>query len=490
MKKISLMLACTLLVLLTACQPTPEKSVIISKNNGEFDANVIQPAEENHLPKESKSLQFSDTFQSTDGSVTFHISVDNSIQTSNMPVVEVVPHFLTGEDVHNIATALFGQEAVFFEAEPSSDEHFSKQEIRDQISRWSPYTSAEKIGELFPNNNPNAWASYAETMQECIAYLSTEFLNSAVEDYERPLCQWQFHNSSYYNDRTTDLNSSTSFQENEEISAWIPMDNGMYSLFEAARRNKADYKLNNVYVTSAAGGPLGIDSKIFCAENLRTTTPTQEQIDMVVEKAQKTMNTMGLGSWEIGSARIEEYSMGDCTEYRICVDAFPVLGGVMALDLPQLNNLKSKELYASNYYLTEANFSFSANGELVDFTLYSPIDIKQVLNENVKTLTMEELFTRAKEHMMLSDLYSYGGDLGISEEGDYCNVCVSNVQYGLARTKVPNTEDSYYYVPAVVFSGNIDLFSQNSGEPFYSIENTSLLLLNAVDGSIISINNE
>ena len=480
-------------VILTACAANPEKNVVVSKNDGSFDVNVVQsatkPAESQDTPAD-ETVQYTNSFTSTDGSVEFTIDIDEEIAVLPMPVAEVTPHYLTAEDARNIATALFGSEAVFYEAEPSKNERFSKEEIIDQISRWSPYTSAEGMSLLFPNKDLNACASYAETMQDCITYLSTEFLNSDVEDYKRPLCQWQFHNSSYYKDRTTDLDSNTSFQENEQISAWTPIGNGMYSVFRADRRDKADYKLNNVYVTAAAGGPLGIDHKIFCAENLRTSAPTQEQISTVVERAQRMVNNMGLGSWEVGSAHVEENNMGNCTEYRILVDAFPVLEGVMALERPQLNNLKSKEIYASNYYLTEANFSFSAGGELVDFTLYSPIDITQIVNKNAKTLTLEELLTRAKEQLSYSDAYQYGGIFEGMQEDVTCAVQIAQIDCGLTRVKAPNTDNTYYYVPAIMLVGDVEYCIKNTGEMFFFNENVPLLMLNAVDGTVIPLGNE
>lgn len=490
MKKIFFLLICTLLMFLTACQAAPKSNVIVSKNDGSFDINKVQSADESGSAVTAETVQIMEPFQSTDKSVFFNITVQNLTELANMPVLEVCPHLLTGEDARNIATALFGSEAVFYEAEPSKNERFSRQEINEQISRWSPYTSAERIRWLFPNKDLDTCAAYAETMQDCITYLSTEFLNSNVEDYKRPLCQWQFHNSSYYKDRTADSDSSTSFQENEQIVAWTPIGNGMYNIFRADRRDKADYKLNNVYVTAAAGGPLGIDYKIFCAEKLRTNAPTQEQISMVSEKAQRMMNKMGLGSWKIGSTHIEKNDMGDCIEYRICVDAFPVLEGVVTLDRPQLNNLKSTEVYASNYYLTEANFSFSAGGELVDFTLYSPIDITQIVNKNAKTLTLKELLSRAKEQLSYSDAYQYGGIFEGMQEDVICKVQISRIDCGLTRVKAPNTDNTYYYVPAIMLVGDVECCIKNTGETYFFNENVPLLMLNAVDGSVIPLGNE
>ena len=71
----------------------------------------------------------------------------------------------------------------------------------------------------------------------------------------------------------------------------------------------------------------------------------------------------------------------------------------------QIGNLRNPEVYASNYYMTEATFTFNANGVLLSCEIYSPVDIVQVVNENAATLSVDDLLKRAKEHLSLSDKY-------------------------------------------------------------------------------------
>ena len=67
---------------------------------------------------------------------------------------------------------------------------------------------------------------------------------------------------------------------------------------------------------------------------------------------------------------------------------------------------------------------------------------------------------------------------------------ITQFEYGLTRTKTPNTDESYYYVPAAMFLGNVEYRYQNTGEIFYFQEDVPLLLLNAVDGTVIPLENE
>lgn len=494
MRKTYLLLCLLVFTLsLSACNPSPPKEVVTSRNDGSFDSKVIQPAEESHAPDATEALAFSDTFVSTDGSVTFQIEVRNTISTPNMPVVEVTPHTITEEEARNAAFALCGSSTTFYEAEPTLNERYSKSEILAQINRWAPYTSAEGMQQLFPRGDERSWESNAQTLRETIAYMTSEYLGENSPDYTRPLCQWTFHKSSYYLYGAEAAATIDTSRDNDEISTWASMgdgEDGRYHIVTISRRNLDDYKLNNIYYSATTSGPLLVDYALYRAEKLRTDRPTETQIEEAIQKAQAIMDQIGLGSWKVVFSDIETASMGDVTEYLINVTAVPVFQGVAAIQRPQLDNLKSDTVYASNYYLTEATFAFSYDCTLMDFILYSPVDVKQVLNENVKTLTPEELITRAKEHLSLSDAYEYGAPLENIVTEYTCTVKISQVEYGLTRTKAPNTDESYYYVPASVFRGSVEYCIKDTGEVFYFQEDVPLLMLNAVDGSVIPLTNE
>lgn len=92
------------------------------------------------------------------------------------------------------------------------------------------------------------------------------------------------------------------------------------------------------------------------------------------------LEQMALGSWIVDECYVDTKYYGNAPEYTICVKAVPVLKGIPAMRRPQLTNLKSDEAYVSNYYLTDVEFEFSANGDLVSFWMYSPIDVSKVMN--------------------------------------------------------------------------------------------------------------
>lgn len=177
----------------------------------------------------------------------------------------------------------------------------------------------------------------------------------------------------------------------------------------------------------------------------------------------------------------------------IDIRAVPVFEQTAALRRAQLGNLKSEATYASNYYFTDAEFQLSADGKLVYFNMNAPVDVRSVINSNVQVLSLEKLLELAKKHFSLSDYYEYD-TIGLAEQIEEevgCKVDISAVDYGLTRVKVPNTDESYYYVPAILFWGTTELYGKETGNIYYAgdREGIPLLILNAVDGTVINATN-
>ena len=132
---------------------------------------------------------------------------------------------------------------------------------------------------------------------------------------------------------------------------------------------------------------------------------------------------------------------------------------------------------------------------MIYFSMDAPVDVKTVVNESVATLSVEELMEKAKNQLSLSGVAAgIGLPYGIYDirqdvfgEDITCKITIKEMGFGLARTKVPNTDYTYYYVPALVLYGAADYYGQYSGTYFenWSVDDQDLVWINAVDGSII-----
>jgi hypothetical protein len=502
-----MLIGITVACLLCGCQKSPEESPVISKNDGSFDINVIQPATQPSesqptLPSESLAnedetvetvptsepiqknvFQHQAQFSSTDGTVLFSMDIHEEFTDVPMPVVEVVPHQLTEADAQRVAEILLGN-SDYYEADPMFAETLCKEEIQTKIDRWLAYEGSAGIDRDVYLSARNSFIEQYTLMME-----------SAPQKNSDPLCQWTYKKATYYIEAPEDAAKKNTADDNDEIIAKTTV-NGIPYKYTVSKRDASDFKLNNIYVEINDGiSPLSVDYYLFRNQLCATEKPNQENIDAAIKKASNILDQMQLGEWYIDEYYVETIDR-EPTEYTIIVTAVPMFENVAALRRPQLTNLKSKETYASNYYLSNVKFTFNISGDLVAFEMFSPIDVTSVINANVQTLSFDELIERAKSHLSLSDYfeYDYLGCLYSGIEDYNCYVNITEAQYGLTRVKVPNTDESYYYVPAMIFWGSVQFEGKESGE-VYDMEAelgeiNPLLILNAIDGSVINATNE
>lgn len=482
------------LLLTCGCQKNPNGNLVVSKNDGSFDISIIQSASDAETTHENKvssensevdnSFRYNNIFVSTDKTVEFNIALDTDIQNAAMPVVEVTPHNLTEEEAKHIAQVLFG-DAIYYEAEPLGEEIYSVAEIQDKINRLLSYQGNVGV----------ANSSFDATRKRFIENYTLRMEVAPVENQHK-LCQWNYRKASYYYWPSEEFEKMDTSQDNDEIQVRVKI-NGVPYLYTVSTRNKKDFKLNNIYVSINDGmSTLFADPYIFQNRLCSTSRPTPTDIDALINKAENLLEQMDLGQWKVDEYYVEEATHNKDPEYTVVINAVPEFSGVAALRRDQLTNLKSSTSYASNYYLTDVQFRFNISGELIGFKMSSPIDVKSTINDNVKTLGMDELVRRAEEHLSLSDYYQYDymGYLNGNNEEMICQIDIPTMEYGLTRVKAPNTDESYYYVPSVIFRGKIQYQEKETGNVYgvdtYTGKDHILLILNAIDGSVINATNE
>lgn len=495
-------LACVALMIailtnLWGCQQSPTTQSVVSKNDGSFDSRVIEPADERQRNDSSLMIEYMNQFTSTDGTVMFTFNINEQYAVQKNSVSEVAPHFLTEADVKRIATALLG-DVEWFVQEPRLEPKYTKEQIQEKISRWSLYTNSETITELLARES-----AYTDSVVANVKRFIEKYSNcyETAPTGTSQKCEWRFKKESYSQYSKETLAGQDLSKENDSIYAVTKVGDVEYTL-SAATRNMNDFKLNNIYLYLGEGiSPSSIDSAIFRAKLCRTAKPTDENIAAVEAKAKKILKDIDLGDWKVDSTSVHTTYYGDTPEYTINVSAVPVINEGSAVRVPQIANLKSTAAYASNYYMTDAYFQFSPDGKLVRFGMVSPIDIKNVVNENVATKSIDELMELSKKHLMLSDYYEYGLSRDYLEQiqkdsGEKltCQVEICKMDYGMLRVKVPNTDESYYYVPGIVLSGTVDYIGNETGNVYASSGETiwneriiPLVALNAVDGSVVEL---
>lgn len=462
-------------------------------NVGIFDISRIEPAPLNESQQEKHHVIISDSFNSTDGSVEFVLNISKDIPNANVPVVQVRPHFLTEADVRNVATTLFG-DADYYEARPLLSTEYSVDEIQAKIERWAAYSNPTALYELYGRKLDNL----EELVKSFIKEYTIKY-ETASNTPPKQEAEWRFRKASYYTRPEDRIKEADLLSDNDQIAVEL-MSKGMPYRFVASTRNKDDFKLNYIIAYLYDGiSPNMIDERIFESKLCRTSVPSAQQISDAKETASSMLGKMGLGEWYIDNAQVETEYYGDIPEYSIRITATPVFNTANVIRQPQLSNLKSDDVFASNYYLTDAEFIFSPNGQLIRFVMYSPVDIEKTIADNVKTLEIEEQFECAKSILALSEYRDYLLSQDqieelekMYEEPVICRVEISDFEYGLTRIKAQDADNAYYYVPGILLKGSIDYLGKNSHNIYASTglelgdeRILSLITINSIDGTII-----
>lgn len=469
-------------LILSACQASPNQAVVTSKNGGVFDDRIQQTApqrEENEI-----ILEYNDSFTSIDGSVEFTWSLDQTLDIGAMPVLEVVPYLFTGEDVKVIAEAIFGGGTAFYDAGPRSQRQLSKSELQEKIILLSQYANKEDLDWLLGEE-----ADLDELKNRIERY--TQQYDTAPDSNSYTICDWTLKPSNYY--------------ENTE-------DGGTNSLIATTRIGDLDYQINvrvrnqNDYLESIIEIGLGdgnedtyVERIINTAKLCTTKKPTEEQINLAKMKAQNILDKIKLGDFVIAETFIDVSYYGDTPAYQIWIEAEPVFEGSPVLYGDFGRSYVAEEQYNSEYPIGQIQFFFSANGDLISFCIHSLVELKEVVNTNVATLSIDELIAKAEKHMSLYDAKSLDkftinalmleALTGRSIDTLYCKVEITEASYGLARFPVADS-NSFYYAPAIIFRGTIDYCDPETGEIVtgtgnpYGTRIQTLAVVNAVDGTI------
>ncbi len=482
-------------LLLTACQANPTQNAVTRKDHQAF-LNRAQQTGTTPAEGAAEQVKYHDQFTSTDGSITFNLNIDQELLHKTAPVVEVVPHFLSGEEVRQIAQAVL-PDASFYEYVPG-EQRYSRAELQDQIALWSPYATEEGFRELEGSNYSDRDKEYNQMVLTGIQRQLQKW-SDAVETAPlknpNPVCEWIFKPESDYFDDGSSEGTTT-------IRASVENGSLRYT-FDALHRDEYDYRLNNLNFNIGRWG--ADDKELYYAKLLRTGKPTQQQIDAARDKAQTILdrlNALGMDQWQIANVVVNTLGSGKYAEYTIRIEAVLVFNGVPALNGQLSSRTVDEGTYAPVYYRTGLYIDFSANGDLIFFAIESPLTVRQTLNDNVLTMTTDELLEKALNQLKLSDIgngYGLPSAKMISDYETYkkekltCTIDLTSIHYDLSlgRIKAPGDDDTYYYVPFFTLNGTVNYYGADSGNLVMSSADIDgpdqpLICLNAIDGTVVS----
>jgi hypothetical protein len=484
-----IVLIAALISLLSATIATAADILIRVKYHDSFTGTTTEPPATGAPSFDPGKNDISDVDMSKNGVIEFRIDIDEEIYGERMPSLEVNPHFLTEEDIKRVAFILFPN-GEFYEGESPFEMNFSKDEIQEKIDRWSYYTSEDALRELieYRSNQPDYLQGISVNVQNFVDKYSG-MLASASSENPHQLCDWTFKKSSYYSLTKEEFATKDTSNDNDNIEADIKVGDVRYH-FSASIRDGDDFLISNIGVYPYDGiGPDMLDEHIFRTWLCRTEAPTDEQIAHVRTKAETMLAQMQLGQWLVDECYVETEKINEYTYYSIHVNAVPVLNGIPALRKAQLQNLRSDLPGAARLYYTDVQFEFSANGDLVYFSMKSPLEVKDVVAAEMSALDIEQQFRIAEEYLSRKSFYAYsmGMEVTFGHQGDPIG-CIANItglEYNLTRINGEDPLESYYYVPGIKLTGSVKYYNLETGEVYLERQDVVFAIIDASEGTVV-----
>lgn len=536
-KIISAILLVGLLFSLAACQPAPEKEVVVSKNDGAFEQAITTDAGENggvstqaengdapnSAAAESTAFSYTDSFTSTDGKITYNINAQVDVPTVNMPILQVRPMVINGPKARQIVQALFGDAPIY---EKTNEK--SKSEWEDLIISISNWTSDEAIRQAHGDNLSQDEIESIRASRQSILDSYKAAYEEAREVVPKEECQFRFYRefTRYSFDGAGAYADEPSYYEDipygqgYELQAVAELDGLRYHIW-FHNRDADDFRNHSASVfIEETDGPDVMNEYKRSIGLLSETPPTAEQISEAERKTREMLSAMGIGDWQVkGKEQHNDFTESEDAhkDYFISVQCLPVYEGVVVTRQQGLSNIKSTNVYASNYYYEELNFQFSNDGRLLSFHYTGPLELVQVVNANVPVMSMAEIQQRVHEQLILSDLDSlweynrpgvieniFGGAPMSAEElatqkafftAVSAEYNITSVEIGLARTRIKDNKTDFYLVPAVTLRGQSTILNaqgDNLGVIATGVmpgQDTTILGLNLVDGTVLMLQN-
>lgn len=534
-KIISAILLVGLLFSLAACQPAPEKEVVVSKNDGAFEQAITTDAGENggvstqaengdapnSAAAESTAFSYTDSFTSTDGKITYNINAQVDVPTVNMPIVQVRPMVINGPKARQIVQALFGDAPIY---EKTNEK--SKSEWEDLIISISNWTSDEAIRQAHGDNLSQDEIESIRASRQSILDSYKAAYEQAREVVPKDECQFRFYRefTRYSFDGAGAYADEPSYYEDipygqgYELQAVAELDGLRYHIW-FHNREADDFRNHSVSVfIEETDGPDVMNEYKRSVGLLSEEAPTAEQIVAAEQKARKMLSAMGIGDWQVkGKEQHNDFTESEDAhkDYFISVQCLPVYEGVVVTRQQGLSNIKSTNEYASNYYYEELNFQFSNDGRLLSFHYTGPLELVQVVNANVPVMSMDEIRQRVREQLSLGDLdslweYNRPGVIeswftgssisaeALAEQKAFFTAVsaefnITSVKIGLARTRMKDNKTDFYLVPSVTLRGTESVLNAQGEDLAIGImpetQEVTVLGLNLVDGTVLLLQN-
>lgn len=474
MKRRIVILLCALLL---ACQPTPEKDAVKQKDTNVLIDTVRAADDAATTAQPTQSERFVCDTSTSRGNV--HISADVPIEvlseTGAFPVLRVAHRYLTDAERLTVAKRLLNSDTLWLH-EVRITRAMLEQKIRDLIEEPTPEEKAEWLRET--GGTEADWERAQAYRQSQLAAYQKQYSELPADDAPLPLTQWDGAAPTYSEDYANHRNdqrivrsaTDTDYLEHLDfVTVWAnEMDRPIE--FQIAQQGMND--LTSVwFFCDAKEGTVRIDPQAFDRPYGGASVSPNEAIETV------TACFDGVNRFRVTDVFwTNNGTENENDEVVVTREAYLV---VLTTDFRGANTVYSRPVVYEHDAETDvvrswANEALMAavdgDGKLLSLVWLSPLKVTETVSEAAKLLSVDEI-----KEILVAQL---GRMFTIRSE-----VAVTGVQLGLYRIREQNSFDAGLLVPVWFFTG--EFRPEGGGDAFVYDNLNPLLIVNAIDGSII-----
>ena len=456
-----------IIVLFSACQPTPSKEVVQRKNDGKFEDEVFNRNNTSEVKDVTSDLIWNESILNNEGNEFVEIKAEIVFPSaSDSPVISIIPASFTQKQIDN-----------FIECFSIDEKIYSNSEVLVQEEILSLIMSLELEHASFKNGEDGFDSE-----------LTDEYFEKQLSKYRSMLAEAPSKEDLKESHAALELNKDTG---REELS--VKIDAGKNELATILVSNRSQHNYNST-LTLMNGSRYTPDYTLYGNE-ANGIDLTMEQTKVIAENA---LLNLGLSDYYVKDIMTGR-QLSDETKQGYTVICTPKFNNIPII-YSNMTNIKDPNLildpggsglliyadtgevveYVPRRY-DECFIEMNIDDTGITYLIWSNIyEILSIENEKVNILDFEEIKQICIQQM--ENNFSY-----YNKENKIVYT-IDRIELGLVNIPQRNKMGYFYLVPAWTFYGRSKAEDREPLEYLlgeYTIH-SSLLTINAIDGSLIA----
>ena len=505
---ILLLVLMVVVLLICSCQPTPEKPVVQSKANGEFEQALNGGATSSGDIGIPESIKVN--FPAKTDTVTIEVDAHpTQVAISTVPISEYGQDEITTEFVKDIA-AYFGGNEVYYKL-PSI---LTKAQIMTEIKETEKVLDEDRLNREYGDNEEQK--NFVRSIALIEYNKLKELYNDAPETVDKTPATFEFLSyvsfmnqaeyaknyavAKYFADR----GDESAIREMKELESITDKSNSNNKLWcEGIATLPSGYacyvsaqKLNisnssSCGISVRIGKALSSDGKpIEVYDSAFETKPLTISEDEAMAIAEKTVSELGFDDFSL--AHMRKISEPGLQSYYSIIYRRQIVDGLCTVDFFMLTDEDISSALRPEYGTESISFIITDDG-IVQFDLNCPLREIRTVNESVQLKAFDEVYEIFKIHCsikydnILDIEYDENGKNTVTSYADNTTVAFSGISLSTLRVIKKGETSIYYIIPVWVFEGEVEreqaVIGMENPEKYIS---QTAIMINAIDGTIIS----